>query len=69
MAAAIASTAQLSAAAMFLSQVFEANSVTFAFMGGYALILRGSSRDTHDIDVAVGCTMQRLLQVISAQPR
>lgn len=60
---------QLVAAADLVSQVFQANSIPYAFMGGFALKLRGSTRDTHDIDVAVECTMQRLIEVLSGQPR
>jgi hypothetical protein len=49
--------------------MFQANGIPYAFMGGFALKLRGSTRDTYDVDVAVGCTMQRLIEVLSAQPR
>ena len=69
MAAIVASTPQLLAAADLVSQVFQANGIPFAFMGGFALKLRGSIRDTQDVDVAVGCTMQRLIEVLSAQSR
>ncbi|KAF2691387.1 hypothetical protein K458DRAFT_353109 [Lentithecium fluviatile CBS 122367] len=69
MAADHAANGQLIAAADFVSQVFRANNIPFALMGGFALKLRGSNRDTHDVDVAVGCTMQRLIEVLSAQSR
>ncbi|KAF2828479.1 hypothetical protein CC86DRAFT_241231, partial [Ophiobolus disseminans] len=68
-AANFASSSQLVAAAELMSQVFQANSIPYAFMGGFALKLRGSTRDTHDVDVAVGCTMQRLIEVLSGQSR
>ena len=38
-------------------------------MGGFSMLLRGSSRDTHDVDVAVGCDMGQLIQAIAGEPR
>jgi len=64
-----AAETHLFAAADFMSRLFEANRVPYAFMGGFALKLRGSSRDTKDVDIAVGCTMRLLIDVLSAQPR
>ncbi|KAF2490757.1 hypothetical protein BU16DRAFT_565687 [Lophium mytilinum] len=52
-----------------MTRVFQANNIAFAIMGGFALKLRGSTRDTRDVDIALGCTMQRLIEVLSAQPR
>lgn len=62
-------TSQLFAAADLMSRVFQVNAVPYAFMGGFALKLRGSIRDTQDVDVAVGCTMQRAIDVLSVQVR
>lgn len=62
-------TSQLLAAADLVSQVFQANDIPYALMGGLALKLRGSTRDTQDVDVAVECTMQRLIEVLSTQSR
>lgn len=33
-------------------------------MGGLSLRLRGSTRGTQDVDIAVGCDMNGLLEVI-----
>ncbi|KAH7395256.1 hypothetical protein DE146DRAFT_659654 [Phaeosphaeria sp. MPI-PUGE-AT-0046c] len=60
-------TSQLLAAAELMAQVFQANDIPYALMGGFALKLRGSTRDTYDVDVAVDCTMQRLIEVLSTQ--
>ncbi|USP72977.1 hypothetical protein yc1106_00251 [Curvularia clavata] len=60
---------QLFAAADFVAQMLQANGIPYAFMGGFALKLRGSTRDTHDVDVTVECTMLRLIEVLSGQPR
>ena len=60
---------QLVSAADFMSRVFQANEVPYAFMGGFALRLRGSDRETRDVDIAVGCTMLRLIEVLSAHTR
>ncbi|KAH7314338.1 hypothetical protein BKA65DRAFT_121040 [Rhexocercosporidium sp. MPI-PUGE-AT-0058] len=38
-------------------------------MGGFSLNLRGSGRDTHDIDLAIGCDMQRLISILKPQDR
>lgn len=59
----------LSAAAEFVSQIMQANAIPFAIMGGFAIQIRGSPRETYDVDIAVGCNMGRLLEVISGQPR
>ena len=33
-------------------------------MGGLSLRLRGSTQGTHDVDIAVGCNINGLLEVI-----
>ena len=65
----IATKTHLDLAAEFMVRVFSANNVPYAFMGGYSLILRGSPRGTHDIDLTVGCAMDQLIQVVKAQNR
>ncbi|KAI9710294.1 MAG: hypothetical protein M1820_002788 [Bogoriella megaspora] len=59
----------LVAAADYIVQVFQANNIKYAIMGGFSLMLRGNKRETHDVDVAIGCTMQRLKEVLSPQAR
>jgi hypothetical protein len=46
-------------AARFLIQIFE-NEFPFAFLGGWAMYMRGSPRQTQDVDIVVGTTMERL---------
>ena len=61
--------ANLGAAAIFLRNMFQSNSITFAIMGGYSLVLRGNDRKTNDIDVAADSTMRELYSLTSQQPR
>lgn len=56
--------AHLLAAADYVTEVLVRNQVSYALMGGLSLRLRGSSRGTHDVDIVVGCDMNRLLEVI-----
>jgi hypothetical protein len=60
---------ELAAAADYMIQVFQANSIPTALMGGFSLLIRGSSRMTHDVDLVAGCNMQQLVAVLSQQPR
>ena len=54
----------LLAAADYITEVLVQNQVSYALMGGLSLRLRGSTRGTQDVDIAVGCNMNRLLEVI-----
>ncbi|WEW60957.1 hypothetical protein PRK78_006445 [Emydomyces testavorans] len=60
---------QLVAAADHVACVLQGSTISFALMGGFSLWLRGSRRDTHDVDIAVGCNMLQLREVLSAQQR
>ncbi|KAK2797857.1 hypothetical protein FQN50_009062 [Emmonsiellopsis sp. PD_5] len=62
-----AGTNHLVSAAEYIVQVFRTNNIPVAIMGGFSLLLRGSPRETQDVDIAVGCTMLQLLQVLSDQ--
>lgn len=64
-----ATTSHLIAAADLMSQVFEAKHVPYAFMGGFSLKVRGSARDTGDVDIAVGCNMHLLKEVLASEPQ
>lgn len=68
-ASARADVRHLLSAADFITQLFEGKSIPFAIMGGFSLGLRGSRRQTHDVDIAAGCTMRQLQQAIAGQPR
>ena len=64
-----ASENHLFSAADYVVRVLTSNQITYAIMGGFSLRLRGSTRPTYDIDIAVGGTMLTLMQVVSAQTR
>ncbi|KLJ06480.1 hypothetical protein EMPG_10127 [Blastomyces silverae] len=50
----------------YMIQLLQANSVSFALMGGLAMAVLGSNRNTHDVDLAVGCNMEKLKQIATA---
>ena len=56
--------AQLLAAADCITGVLVQNQVTYALMEGLSLRLRGSTWGTQDVEIAVGCNMNSLLEVI-----
>lgn len=64
-----AETMQLGLAARFITNLFESHQVTYAFIGGWAVYLRGASRTTRDIDISVTTSMDNLRQILMAQPR
>ncbi|KGQ01636.1 hypothetical protein PAAG_11619 [Paracoccidioides lutzii Pb01] len=59
----------LLSAAYCISQILEGKSIPFVFMNGYSLVLRGNQRPTRDVDIAIGCTMSQLTQVIAEGQR
>lgn len=60
----------LFAAADYVTRMLMVNQISYTLIvGGGSLRLRGSSRGTHDVDIAVGCDMNRLLEVIRPQTR
>lgn len=60
---------QLGLAARFVAMLFESYHVTYAFIGGWAVYLRGGRRRTQDIDITVATTMDHLKQMLMAEPR
>lgn len=60
-----ASELHLHAAALYITTHLDNHGVPNALMGGFSMYLRGSTRVTHDIDVAIGCDMQTLLQALN----
>lgn len=60
---------QLGLAARFIASLFEAHQITYAFIGGWAVYLRGGRRRTQDIDITVATTMDNLKQILTAQSR
>ena len=57
------------AAVLYMAQLFESNDAIYAVMGGFSMRLRGSSRETTDIDIAVNIKMKRLWEILTPQPR
>jgi hypothetical protein len=60
---------QLGLAARFIASLFEAHQITYAFIGGWAVYLRGGRRRTQDIDITVATSMDHLKQILTAQSR
>lgn len=56
-------------AARFLIELFRRNSIAFAFIGGWAIHLRGNTRATEDVDIAVGTNMENLKEILLAEER
>ncbi|KAE8151181.1 hypothetical protein BDV25DRAFT_139079 [Aspergillus avenaceus] len=64
-----ASDEHLFAAADYVTSLLMEYGIPYILMGGLSLRFRGSSRATHDVDIAVYCNMNRLLSVIRPQAR
>ncbi|EPS28780.1 hypothetical protein POX_f07858 [Penicillium oxalicum] len=60
---------QLGLAARFIASLLEAHQITYAFIGGWAVYLRGGRRRTQDIDITVATTMDHLKHILIAQSR
>ena len=58
----------LGLAAAHVADLFRANNIPAAFLGGWALYVRGSGRLTNDVDMAVQDTMDHLMQLLRLQP-
>ncbi|KAI1916867.1 hypothetical protein LOZ53_003154 [Ophidiomyces ophidiicola] len=56
-------------AARQITQKLTASNIPYALMGGFSLSLRGSRRDTFDVDIAAGCNMLQLIQAVSNNER
>ena len=65
----LANPFHLHAAAHYITALLDTHGILNALMGGFSMHLRGSMRVTHDIDVAVGCEMQTLLQALIPDKR
>ncbi|KAJ6108460.1 hypothetical protein N7523_009783 [Penicillium sp. IBT 18751x] len=60
---------QLGLAGRFIATLLEDHQITYAFIGGWAVYLRGGSRTTRDIDISVKTTMDHLREILMAQSR
>ncbi|KAJ6172662.1 hypothetical protein N7470_001729 [Penicillium chermesinum] len=59
----------LGLAARFVATLFESNQITYAFIGGWAVYLRGGGRRTQDIDITVDDSMDHVKEILTMQPR
>ncbi len=59
----------LGLAARFMIAFFQYHSIPFAFLGGWAVYLRGGSRETEDIDMTVATSMEHLKAALMSEPR
>jgi len=64
-----ATPAELAQARDCLMEVLQANNISYAFMGGYSLTLRGSLRPTTDIDIAIQTNQLILREMVTQQSR
>ena len=62
-------TVNLGLAARYMSSVFTAHHIDYAIIGGWAVYLRGSGRQTQDVDVTVATTMALLKQTLLSKSR
>jgi hypothetical protein len=58
----------LISAADHVTEIFQTGDISYALMGGFSLKLRGSPRNTFDVDVAVGYNMVQLIEILTPQP-
>ncbi|RMJ09166.1 hypothetical protein CDV36_011223 [Fusarium kuroshium] len=59
----------LALGARYLNDLFAFYQVPFAFLGGWAVYLRGGQRRTQDVDIAVATTMENLKAILMTQAR
>lgn len=59
----------LGLAARFLIALFGSHSVFYAFLGGWAVYLRGGGRMTEDVDVSVATSMESLTAILLQEER
>lgn len=59
----------LGLAARFLIALFGSHSVFYAFLGGWAVYLRGGGRRTEDVDVSVATSMESLTAILLLEER
>ena len=56
-------------AAKFLVSLLHSKGILYAFMGGFALVLRGSERPTRDIDTVVEATPRQVWNMVGSEAR
>lgn len=61
--------ANLGLAAAYMISLFRRHKITFAFMGGWAVFLRGGQRSTQDIDLTVAGSMDDVKAIMLQEQR
>ena len=56
-------------AANHLAQICEHAGISFAYMGGWTVRLRGGTRETQDVDITVATSMEHFKQTVLTMPR
>lgn len=56
-------------AAVFIARLLESSGIAYALMGGLGMKLRGSSRETFNVDILASVSVKRLWDVLVPQPR
>lgn len=59
-----ANTMHLGLAARYMTALFHGYNITYAFIGGWAVYLRGGNRTTQDVDIAVAVPSMDILKAI-----
>ncbi|PGH15233.1 hypothetical protein AJ79_02598 [Helicocarpus griseus UAMH5409] len=59
----------LFAAAILVGHLLSQNGIDYMVMGSFAMICRGTLRNTHDVDIVTSASMKRLLEVVENEPR
>ncbi|KAI6285737.1 hypothetical protein MCOR31_011916 [Pyricularia oryzae] len=62
-------TQNLGLAGRYLTSVFKKYEIQFAFLGGWAMYLRGSRRTTEDLDLTINYSIEDLKQILLPEPR
>lgn len=60
---------QLICALDYVVNLLKQNGIAYAGMGGLALNLRGSERETHDVDTSASCDMSTLRNICKGRSR
>ncbi|KAK8001556.1 hypothetical protein PG991_013778 [Apiospora marii] len=60
---------QLFCALDYMAAFIQGKGLTYAVIGGMARTLRGSRRETHDVDIAVACDMDTLRKAFNGEQR
>lgn len=61
--------ANLGLAAAYMISLFRLHNISFAFVGGWAIFLRGGQRSTQDIDLAVAGNMDDVKAIMLQEQR